>query len=103
MATVYDPEKGLTDSGGAAISKMVRLPLGHNLKEGKDNFKIRLVELHPERVFGMEELLEGWGLTLLEKKVWKKRENDVAFEGVDPLFNWLQENGKIIGERGEVP
>jgi hypothetical protein len=26
----------------------------------------------------------------------------VAFEGVDPLFNWLQENGKIIGERGEV-
>ena len=70
VRTAYEAD--LSDRGGKLVNKFTRLPAGWNGKLRDDgtrnDFQVRLAEMHPERLFTWEELLEAWGLELVPER-----------------------------------
>lgn len=113
------------DSGGLMVNKLVRMPLGVNLKDkyredGGPLFECRLLEFNPGRWTPPAELLDkidagitwdqlqektaaGLGARRTGTTVHRKSPAyQVSLQGVvDPVLEWLNESGQIVSERGE--
>ncbi len=115
------------DQGGCMPNKLVRMPLGVNLKEkyqveGGDPFECQFLEFHPKRWSTPEELFSAVDVGFAFEDL-KSNTNDLrsstsrksgttayrakpvyqaSLEGiVDPVLEWLNESNQIVTERGE--
>lgn len=113
------------DSGGCMPNKLVRLPMGVNLKEkyqtaGGSLFECSLLEFHSDRFSTPEELLiavdagSTWN-DLLKHRGTRSRSRKLGTTAhratpvyqaslagvVDPVLEWLNESKMIVSERGE--
>ena len=52
----------LTDPGALGAHRIMRMPGSVNTKPGLDSFETRVTEWHPDRVWDLDGLMEGFGL-----------------------------------------
>lgn len=90
----------LTDTGGAMFNKMVKLPIGKNLKEGRDEFEVRLVELN-DLQYSVADLVNAWGLNLDARTVSKIKKLGEKVKLQDELLVYLEEHGLLFGMESE--
>lgn len=88
----------LTDRGGAMINKLVKLPIGMNLKQGKDNFKIKLIELNDKR-YSVDELCKAWNINVRTPEIVDGKLLGKEIE--DELFEWLKSEDRVTGDQGD--
>jgi hypothetical protein len=99
IKAVYN--SGLSDSGGAMPTKLVRLPDGYNGKlteAGK--FRVRLDTFNPEICYTPEELIEGFGLDL----DWESVKNGAApnfFKGKNVGYTAFKQDFSTYSPNGE--
>ena len=86
---------GFSDPGATNAVRNFRIPGSINLKPGRDGFKARLVEFHPDREFTNEYLVEKFGVTPGEasKGMVPIR---LADDGNDDVLAWLDENNLVL-------
>ena len=104
IKTIYQTGTGLTDTGGAQVTKLVKLPIGRNLKAGRDDFTITLHELNDLR-YDWTELVEAWGLVVNDSSGDGLGSHSNATDYSDELFDWLKERsmvGKLSGDFYDV-
>ena len=59
-------EAGYTDPGAVNAVRNFRIPGSINLKPGRDAFRARLVEFHPDREYTLPQICEALGVTPAE-------------------------------------
>ena len=89
-------EAGYTDPGATNAVRNCRLPGSVNLKRGRDGFKARLVEFHPDREYTLETICktldvvpgpaDGAGLTSIK----------IRDTGSDTVLKWLNDNAMVL-------
>ena len=92
-------DKGLTDPGASGVVRNFRLPGSINLKQGRNNFAARLVELHPERQFTYLQLCEAYGVTPTAGDTDERGWSPIAVladDGNDDVWRWLADNGLVL-------
>jgi hypothetical protein len=92
-------DKGLTDPGASGVVRNFRLPGSINLKQGRNNFAARLVELHPERQFTYLELCEAYDVTPTAGDTDERGWSPIAVladDGNDDVWRWLADNGLVL-------
>ncbi len=88
-------DAGFTDPGATNAVRNFRLPGSVNLKPGKNGFRARIVEFHPEREFTLSEICEALDVTPGEDigaglaPVAIKRTDD-------EVLNWLKDNNYLL-------
>ena len=96
---------GWGDGGAGGSYRLMRVPGSANMKEGRDEFRSRVVEWEPDRVWTLEELATAFELDLdaLPKKSGSRRTatgGAEAMDNIDPLLDWLAENEHIVSDDG---
>ncbi len=100
---------GPWDGGGAIATKYVRLPAGVH---GKSTFKVKLDEIHPERIFTPQEMLNAAGFDPTSRPQRVKRtarqfatareRETVSMDGVvDPLLEIMNTAGMVVYDSGD--
>jgi hypothetical protein len=92
-------DRGLTDPGASGVVRNFRLPGSINLKQGRNNFAARLVELHPERQFTYLQLCEAYGITPTAGDTDERGWSPIAVladDGNDDVWRWLADNGLVL-------
>lgn len=97
--TVALGEAGLTDRGMRGAWRVGRVP-GSLHKTG---FQARVVEWNPDRVWALQELMDGFGVKPAKKRVNKaSKPGDLSLDEVqDPVLDWLKDSGRVTGEVNE--
>lgn len=89
-------EAGYTDPGAGNPVRNFRIPDSVNLKPGKDKFKSRLVEFHPEREFTLQQICEALGVTPGEDETEGPRPLRITDDGGDDVLAWLAAKGAVF-------
>jgi hypothetical protein len=100
IAAVHD--LGWGDGGAGGSYRVMRTPGSANMKPGNDNFRSRVTYWEPEREWTLEELADAFGLDLaaLPVKAGKKQKARLTGESIDPMLNWLSDNGLVVEDDG---
>jgi hypothetical protein len=88
---------GYTDPGATNAVRNFRLPDSVNLKPGRDGFKAKLVEFHPEREFTLAEICTALNVTPLEASD-ALRPIRLADDGADDVLAWLSANSMVLSK-----
>ena len=91
-------EAGYTDPGATNAVRNFRLPGSVNLKPGRDAFKARLVEFHPDREFTLEEICQALGVTPAAADTATTRSFRLRDTGKDVVLEWLNEQGLVLSQ-----
>ena len=103
-------ELGYTDKGAGGCNRLVRLPGSANLKPGRENFKSRVTEWNPDRVWDIRDLAKLLGIDISNEALWRSpvvpvnclaEGNTHVGETDDALLKWLQDNGRVSKDNGE--
>jgi len=94
-ALVALAEAGYTDPGATNAVRNCRLPGSVNLKPQHDNFVCRLVELHPEREYSLDEICKAHGVTPAEADDGQRIQFRLRDTGSDTVLAWLNEHGMV--------
>ena len=89
---------GFTDAGATNAVRNVRLPGSINLKPGRDNFKARLVEFHPERDFTLDDICTALGVTPAPADTNHYAPIRLADNGGDDVLSWLNDQGMVLSK-----
>jgi len=99
--------KGYADKGTLDSTRIMRVPLSKNVKEGRGGWLSALTLWNPDITYDLPELAEKFDLDLPpESKVSRvsyiaSAYNDMDMpEIADPVFEWLQEGGFVRGKQG---
>lgn len=99
--------QGWADAGAGGSYRLMRIPGSANLKPGRQMFKTKVVEWN-ETVWSLDELAEDLGCDLdtlpikeLSVSSTVKAGGAVAMDGIDPLLDWLVDNGHVVHDGGE--
>lgn len=88
-------DAGYTDPGAINAVRNFRLPGSVNLKPGRELFRSRLTEFHPERDFTLEGICAALGVTPAETDdVY--RPIRISDDGTDDVMIWLSDNGLLL-------
>ncbi len=90
-------DAGYTDPGACNPVRNFRVPGSVNLKPGKNYFKSRMVEFHPDREFTLSQICEALGVSpdsRNSRTVRPVRLNDAQD---DTVLAWLNEQGLVLG------
>lgn len=88
-------DAGYTDPGAINAVRNFRLPGSVNLKPGREMFRSRLTEFHPERDFTLEGICAALGVTPAETDdVY--RPIRISDDGTDDVMVWLSDNGLLL-------
>jgi hypothetical protein len=115
-------KSGFTDGGGAMPTKLVRLPMGFNMKPGQETMPVKLLSLTDKR-FTPDELLIALdtGVTwadidkdplVIRQTVMSRTQNAVAWSPehissptldgiIDPALEWMYTQHTVYQERDE--
>ena len=89
---------GYTDVGATNAVRNVRLPDSINLKPGRDNFKARLVEFHPERDFTLDDICTALNVTPAPADTNHYAPIRLADNGGDDVLAWLNDQGMVLSK-----
>lgn len=89
---------GFTDPGATNAVRNFRLPGSINLKPGRDAFKARLVEFHPDREFTLPEICAALGVTPAAPDTATQRGVRLRDTGKDTVLEWLNERGLVLSQ-----
>jgi hypothetical protein len=90
-------QAGLTDAGAKRADRIMRLPGSINRKYGEP-FAARVLEWEPDRLYSYVEVCRGLGVTPTDTPVLGSGPAELLPPGMsDPLFDWLQAKGLILG------
>ena len=89
---------GYTDAGATNAVRNVRLPGSINLKPGRDNFKARLVEFHPERDFTLDDICTALGVTPAPADTNHYAPIRLADNGGDDVLAWMNDQGMVLSK-----
>lgn len=89
---------GFTDPGATNAVRNFRLPGSINLKPGRDAFKARLVEFHPDREFTLPEICAALGVTPAAPDTALQRAVRLRDTGKDTVLEWLNERGLVLSQ-----
>lgn len=89
-------EAGYTDPGACNPVRNCRLPDSVNLKKGRDNFRARLVEFHPDREYTLPEICEALGVEPAEADTADHKSIKIRDTGKDSVLGWLSENNMVL-------
>ena len=89
---------GFTDPGATNAVRNFRLPGSINLKPGRDAFKARLVEFHPDREFTLPEICAALGVTPAAPDTAAQRGVRLRDTGKDTVLEWLNERGLVLSQ-----
>lgn len=89
---------GYTDAGATNAVRNVRLPDSINLKPGRDNFKARLVEFHPERDFTLDDICTALGVTPAPADTNHYAPIRLADNGGDDVLAWMNDQGMVLSK-----
>jgi hypothetical protein len=89
---------GYTDAGATNAVRNVRLPDSINLKPGRDNFKARLVEFHPERDFTLDDICTALNVTPAPADTNHYAPIRLADNGGDDVLAWLNDQGMVLSK-----
>ena len=89
---------GFTDPGATNAVRNFRLPGSVNLKPGRDAFKARLVEFHPDREFTLPEICAALGVTPAAPDTAAQRGVRLRDTGKDTVLEWLNERGLVLSQ-----
>ena len=89
---------GYTDPGATNAVRNFRLPGSINLKPGRDAFKARLVEFHPDREFTLPEICAALGVTPAAPDTATQRGVRLRDTGKDTVLEWLNERGLVLSQ-----
>lgn len=88
---------GYTDPGATNPVRNCRLPGSPNIKPGREGFKARLVEFHPEREYEMPQVLEALQIELGDVGEHKALGRvTLKDNGNDDVLAWLSDQGLLI-------
>lgn len=88
-------EAGYTDPGATNAVRNFRLPGSVNLKPGRDMFKSRLVEFHPERDFTLPQICDALGVVPGDASD-AFRPIRISDDGTDDVMVWLSDMGMLL-------
>lgn len=91
-------DAGYTDPGACNPVRNFRLPGSVNLKPGRDGFKSRLVEFHPEREYTLPEICTALNVTPAEADSLTMRPIRLSDDGADDVIKWLSEQGMVLSK-----
>jgi hypothetical protein len=93
---------GWGDGGAGGSYRLMRVPGSANMKPGREEFRSRVTEWEPDRVWTLDKLAEEFGLDLKSLPVKdNKLKPKKTGESIDPMLNWLSDNGHVIEDHGE--
>jgi len=88
-------DAGYTDPGAINAVRNFRLPGSVNLKPGRDLFKARLVEFHPDRDFTLAQICAALEVAPAEvDDIY--RPIRISDDGTDDVMVWLSDNGLLL-------
>ena len=98
-------ELGFGDKGAGGSYRVVRIPGSANMKPGRDEFRSRITEWEPDRVWTLKSLAKAFGLDIDALPIKSKTLRSVmpgiaAKEGIDPLLVWLSDGGYVVADDG---
>lgn len=88
-------EAGYGDVGATNPVRNFRLPGSVNLKPGKDGFRSRLVEFHPEREYTLAEICSALDVTPGPADGSGPKPIRLSDPGSDDVLAWLSGQGKV--------
>ncbi len=110
-------KSGYGDAGASGVMRQVRLPLGVNGKKGKENFEVRLTELHEDRQYSITEILEAVDADVSLEDIINRsdriRASRIRMHGAsaingaeltdvrDDVYEWLLENDYVLDVNGD--
>lgn len=89
---------GFTDAGATNAVRNVRLPGSINLKPGRDNFKARLAEFHPERDYTLDDICAALGVTPAPADTNHYAPIRLADNGGDDVLAWMNDQGMVLSK-----
>jgi hypothetical protein len=108
----YCHEQGWGDGGAGGCYRICRIPGSANIKPGRDNFKSRVTEWNPDKVWTLDDLAIALGCENLDERATRAKGNkrqlssgtittlSATVEVPDPLYTWLADNGHIVTDDG---
>lgn len=89
-------DAGYTDPGATNAVRNCRLPGSINFKRGRNEFRARLVEFHPERQYTLNDICAAIGVTPAEADSAELAPVRLKDTGSDSVLAWLSEHGTIL-------
>ena len=89
-------EAGYTDPGATNPVRNFRIPGSVNLKPGRDLFRSRLVEFHPDREYTLPQICEALGVTPAEADTARVLSFKLRDTGKDSVLEWLNDKGLVL-------
>jgi hypothetical protein len=94
---------GWGDGGAGGSYRLMRVPGSANMKPGRNEFRSRITEWVPDRIWSLEGLAGAFGLdlTALPVKESSRAVTRKIGECVDPMLSWLSDNRQVVEDNGE--
>jgi hypothetical protein len=89
-------EAGYTDPGAINAVRNFRIPGSVNLKPGRDLFRSRLVEFHPDREYTLPQICEALGVTPAEADTARVLSFKLRDTGKDTVLDWMNDKGLVL-------
>lgn len=89
-------EAGYTDPGATNAVRNCRIPGSVNMKKGRNGFEARLVALHPEREYALEDICAALGVEPPEADTAEIRSIKIRDTGHDSVLAWLSDNNMVM-------
>ena len=87
---------GYTDPGATNPVRNFRIPGSVNLKPGRDAFRARLVEFHPDREYTLPQICEALDVTPAEADTARNLNFKLRDTGMDTVLEWLNDKGLVL-------
>jgi hypothetical protein len=96
--------QGWSDAGAGGSYRLMRVPGSANLKPGRQEYRANVTESEWS-VWSLAEFMEDMGcdaeaLDVRDVTVAARTGGAVAMEGIDPLLDWLTDNGHVVRDDG---
>ena len=89
-------EAGYTDPGATNPVRNFRIPGSVNLKPGRNLFRSRLVEFHPDREYTLPQICEALEVTPAEADTARILSFKLRDTGKDTVLEWLNDKGLVL-------
>ena len=98
---------GFGDKGAGGSYRVVRMIGSANLKPGKQLFRSKLLEWHPERFWTLDALAEEFGCNFDNIQIEARHDaaqtkdgGAIALDGIDPMLDWLVDRSLVVSDPG---
>jgi len=96
--------QGWADAGAGGSYRLMRVPGSANMKPGRQEFRSRITDSAWD-VWSLDEFIEDMGcdedtLDTRDPTVAIKEGGASAMDGIDPMLDWLVDNGHVVRDDG---